>query len=33
MSMTELQHSEKRSPIYRWQLVKPVQLEQDNRMV
>ena len=33
MALTELQHSEKRSPIYRWQLVKHVQLEQDKRMV
>ena len=33
VALTELQHSEKRSPIYRRQLVKPVQLEQCNRMV
>jgi len=31
MAMTELEHSEKRSPLYR--LVMPVQLEQGNRMV
>jgi hypothetical protein len=33
MAVTELQCSEKRSPIYRLQLVKPVQLKQGNRMV
>ena len=33
MALTDLQHSERRSPIYRWQLDKPVQLEQGNRMV
>jgi len=33
IALTEPQHSEKRSPIYRQQLVKPVQLEQGSRII
>ena len=33
MALKELQYSKKRSPLYRQQMVKPVQLEQGNRMV
>ena len=33
MALTDLQHSERRSPIYRCQLDKPVQLEQGNKIV